>query len=440
MFNLISDNQAGMSAGICTLGCRVNQYESNAIARELERNGIAAADFSPGHDIYIINTCAVTSESVRKSRQMIRRARSFSPDAFIAVCGCASQLDGERLLQYADYVCGTRNKASLLKAILDFLHNGRSSPVCEVIPPTGDMETLSLDKCERARAFVKIEDGCDGKCAYCVIPSLRGGVVSKPPETVEDEVRKLIANGSPEIILTGIETSAYEYGLGELIRRLDRIEGLKRLRLGSLEPSSLKESFIEQISGLRTVMPHFHISLQSGSSRVLALMRRKYNAETAFNNIMRLREAIPGCSFSADIITGFPGETDEDFSHTCEFVKAVPFLHTHIFTYSKRPGTVAASMAEQIPEEIKIQRSAALSEIERGIRDRLCAQYIESGKTARILVETDKNNVLTGHTPDFFEVRLQYTKTHKDMRGKIIDTKPISYSDGIINTITDEEL
>lgn len=416
------------TAGIYTLGCKVNQYESEAIAERLRGYGIAISKPSSVCDIYVINTCTVTAESDRKACQFIRRAIQKNPTAFILVTGCLAQTDAERIAAIGgvDYVSGNTDKLSVADYAIELIKSGKKKDTPEIavreINDSG-FEKMSITEFGRTRAYVKIEDGCESKCAYCIIPSARGKIRSKAPSDVLSEVRALVRGGCREVVLTGIETASYGRDLGgvdlaDLMVSVDCIDGLERMRLGSLDPSLISKRFVEKISPLRTIAPHFHLSLQSGSSRVLAAMRRKYNADMAMRAIELIREHIPNAQFTTDVIVGFPGETDEDFEETMRFAKAARFLMIHVFPYSKRKGTPAAEMKDQVAPEIKRQRAAKLSALAAEIRAEILAEQI--GKTHSVLFETYKDGVAHGHTASFIEVFVASDAPLTDM---ILDVK-----------------
>ena len=402
------------TAGIYTLGCKVNQYESQAIAEELERKGFSILPPAQVCDVYIINTCTVTAESDRKARQFIRRAIGKNADAYVIVTGCMAQTVAEAVarIEGVDAVIGNTDKLRAAELADSLFKAGKKNTVPEIYVDNVDesaFEKMTITAFERTRAYVKIEDGCESRCTYCIIPSARGKIRSKPLDEVIDEVTVLTKNGCREIVLTGIETASYGKDLGEvnlatLLERIDAIDGIGRVRLGSLDPSLIKKDFAERISKIRCLAPHFHLSLQSGSSRILALMKRKYNAEQAMRAIELLREYIPEVKFTTDIIVGFPNETEENFNETVEFVKKAKFLTTHIFPYSKREGTPAAVMKGQIPKDEKSRRLHILSDVEAESRKALLEKEISEHPIKQVLFETYKNGLATGHTPDFIEV------------------------------------
>jgi threonylcarbamoyladenosine tRNA methylthiotransferase MtaB len=291
-------------------------------------------------------------------------------------------------------------------------------------------EQMSIRRFDRTRAYVKIEDGCESKCAYCTIPASRGPIRSKPFDEVLDEVRTLTENGVREVVLTGIETGSYGRDLPEkesfasLLAAIDSVKGIGRVRTGSLDPTVIKPQFLETVRNLKSLCPHFHLSLQSGSSNILALMKRKYNADQAMDCIERLREAIPQVQLTTDVIVGFPGESEEDFLATCDFVRRAGFLMIHVFPYSKRRGTVAATMKEQIPENIKHERVAELTRISREIRTSILDRRISENDSTEVLFETYRDGYAFGHTADFIEVKV---KTDKRLNGLFRKVRLVSH-------------
>ena len=405
------------TAGILTLGCKVNQYESEAIAEELEKNGVCVIEHNRICDAYIINTCTVTAESDRKAKQFIRRAISKNPDAYVVVTGCLAQSSPEELTEIlgVDAVVGNTEKLVAAHKVLELLKQGRKNENPSVSVSDIDaacFEQMSITSFGRTRAYVKIEDGCENRCTYCIIPSARGKVRSKAPEDIIKEVTELTKNGCREIVLTGIETASYGKDLGnvrleDLLEQVDAIEGIGRVRLGSLDPSLIRPEFAEKISKLSSLAPHFHLSLQSGSSRILALMKRKYNADMAMRAIELLREKIPNVKFTTDVIVGFPDETDEDFEATADFVSRADFLMVHIFPYSKRKGTLAAEMKNQISTATKKERLHALEAIAAQSRRKILEEKISGSPECTVLFETFSDGIATGHTDDFVEVAVK---------------------------------
>ncbi len=402
------------TVGIYTLGCKVNQYESEAIAEALARKGITVLPPNRLCDAYVINTCTVTAESDRKARQFIRRAIAKNPDAYVAVTGCLAQTNPESLaaIRGVDVVIGNTDKLSVADELLSLFASGKKPTV----PPIrvreiegAPFEPMCISAFGRTRAYVKIEDGCENRCTYCIIPSARGSVRSKPAAEILAEVRLLTEGGCREVVLTGIETASWgkdlpEGDLASLLEQVDGIEGIGRVRLGSLDPSLIRRGFAERIAPLSSLAPHFHLSLQSGSSRILALMKRKYNADQARHAMALLRESIPRVKFTTDVIVGFPGETEEDFLETARLIREEGFLTVHIFPYSKRKGTPAEAMPDQVPEEVKRDRLHRLEAVAAEARQRILAEAVKNAPLTEVLFETYKDGTAFGHTDDFLEV------------------------------------
>ena len=413
-----------VTVGIFTLGCKVNQYESEAIAEKFSSYGFSVQLPTDVCDVYVINTCTVTAESDRKAKQFIRRAIHKNPNAYILVTGCLSQTQAEAVaaIEGVDFVCGNAQKLAVVEEAKRLVesHAKPKTPAIMISPPdTMGFESMRITKFDRTRAYVKIEDGCENHCTYCIIPTARGRVRSKSPTEVLDEVRTLTAGGCKEIVLTGIETASYGkdldgYGLADLLCEIDRIPGVGRIRLGSLDPSLMKQSFVDRIASLPSLARHFHISMQSGSDRILAKMKRKYNRSMALEGIQRLRRAMPDVQFTTDMIVGFPGETEEDFADSVGFVEEAAFLMVHVFPYSKRAGTLAATMSDQIPQSVKHERVKALSEVAERTRMHILKQVI--GQELEVLFETDGDGVSYGHTGSFIQVSCP---TEKPLQGRI---------------------
>ena len=426
----MNQTNRAFTAGIYTLGCKVNQYESEAIAEALAAEGVTILPPHQTADAYIINTCTVTAESDRKARQFIRRAIKKNPSAVIAVTGCLAQTAPETLarIEGVDVIVGNTDKLFAAREVLTLLREGRknASPFLHVRPIEGaPFEPMCIRTFGRTRAYVKIEDGCENRCAYCIIPAARGLVRSKPTEEVVAEVRALTEGGCREVVLTGIETASWgkdlkEGNLASLLSAVDAVEGIGRVRLGSLDPSLIRQDFVERISHLSSLAPHFHLSLQSGSSRVLALMRRKYNADQARAAMARLREAIPRVKFTTDVIVGFPGETEEDFQRTEQFVREAGFLTVHIFPYSKRRGTPAERMPDQVPDEIKKERLHRLEQVAKEARLRILTDSVRSHPLTEVLFETYEDGIAYGHTDDFLEVAVP---SDRPLHGEILSVR-----------------
>ena len=401
---------------IVTCGCKVNQYESEAIAEALEAVGFVWRPSHEACDLYIVNTCTVTAESDRKARQIIRRFIGQHPDAFVVVTGCSAQSRTESIaaIHGVDAVVGNRQKLRVAEIAQRLIADGKKpdTPYVEVPSLEGsEFESMSITRFGRTRAYVKIEDGCESRCAYCAIPAARGPIRSKPMDDVIAEVKALTERGCREVVLTGIETGAWGRDLGDvrlqdLLREIDRIPGVGRIRLGSLDPTVMTPDFVAKIADLQSLAPHFHLSMQSGCSATLARMRRKYNRAQAEAAMARVREAIPGVQFTTDMIVGFPGETEAEFAESADFARHAEFLHIHVFPYSKRDGTPAAAMGGQLPEAVKHERVGILSRISEESCGAILDRVLAESTLLTILPETRGQGYVMGHTPDFLEVKV----------------------------------
>ncbi len=403
------------------LGCKVNAYETEAMQEMLEHAGYEIVPFQEGADIYVINTCTVTNIADRKSRQVLHRARKMNPDAVVVAAGCYVQAQAEKQVidPCIDIVLGNNKKQDLLTALQAYEEaHGDLREVID-INHTKEYENLHLTKQgEHTRAYIKVQDGCNQFCSYCIIPYARGRVRSRAKEDVVAEVTDLAKNGYQEVVLTGIHLSSYgidfenEDNLLSLIRAVHEIEGIKRIRLGSLEPRIITEEFVQVIAALPKMCPHFHLSLQSGCNETLKRMNRRYTSEEFYEKCEILRKYFEKPALTTDVIVGFPQETEEEFETTYEFLKKICFYETHIFKYSKREGTKAAVMQGQIPEQIKAKRSARL--IELGEKNRRAYEESFLGKTVEVLVEekSDVNGkeMWTGHTKEYMKIALESEK------------------------------
>ena len=426
------------TVGLYTLGCKVSQYETEAIAEEFLRHGFRVLPFDEICDAYVINTCTVTAESDRKSRQMIRRATGRSRDAIVAVVGCYSQRDSQSILSIpgVSIVLGTDSKLSVVGKVKDMLDSHTRASFCSISDLSQALfEPMTVTRAPRTRAYVKIEDGCECRCTYCAIADARGRVRSKPRADVIDEVERLYAAGTREIVLTGIETGSYgkdfdcEYTLADLILELDRRHSCDRIRLGSLAPELVGHSFTEKIKNAGILAPHFHISMQSGSDRVLRMMRRRYTRESALRNIQWLREAIPQAGFTTDLMVGFPGETEEDFLMSCDFVREAGLLDAHVFAYSRRSGTAAALYDGQIDESVKHRRSKELISVVKEVRDSILDTITEQGEPLSVILEDMHDGMYTAHSASYVEMKV----TAPDgMTGELVYAVPVSHKDGIV--------
>ncbi len=401
---------------ILTLGCKVNQYESEAMAEAFSASGFSVCERPDECDIYIINTCTVTAESDRKARQLIRRLLGRAPEALMLVTGCSAQANAERIaaIPGVDAVIGNREKMHVVTLARELYASGAkpAAPILEVPSLEGaGFEPMCITRFGRTRAYVKIEDGCESRCAYCAIPAARGPIRSKAMADVLAEVQALTAGGCREIVLTGIETGAWGrelsgVSLQDLLTEIDGIPGIGRVRLGSLDPTVMSEAFVARVAGLRSLAPHFHLSMQSGCSATLARMKRRYNARQAAAAMERVRTAIPEVQFTTDIIVGFPGETEAEFAESLRFAEEAEFLHIHVFPYSKRAGTPAATMPDQVPEEIKRARVAAMAAVSERSCEAILNRILAKGKPLRFLPETHGEGFAMGHTPEFLELKV----------------------------------
>lgn len=409
---------------IYTLGCKVNQYESEAMTEALEAKGYTVLQGGKDSAVCIINTCTVTVESDRKDRQTIRHAIADNPGAYIIVTGCFAQISPEAVnsIEGVDCVIGNRNKMQAVEMALTALAGAGVKHTDVPSLDNAPYEEMQVKRSERTRAYIKIEDGCENNCTYCIIPKARGPIRSRPVEDVLCEARALVASGYKELVLTGIEVAAYGQDLQDadlvtLLSALNDIEGLERIRLSSIELSFLRPHVIEGIAKLSKVCHHFHLSLQSGCSRTLAAMKRKYNADMIQKSVAAMRQAMPDVLFSADIIVGFPTETTEDFNETYALLSELSLLHMHVFSYSKRPGTPAADMKNvSTGEEIKA-RSKALILMDEKSRQNVYRRMAPIGSRHKVLFETCENGMWQGHTENFMEISVKAeTDLHNCLR------------------------
>ena len=371
-------------AALHNLGCKVNSYELEAMQQALENAGYRIVPFEPGADVYVINTCTVTNIADRKSRQMLHKARGMNPDAVVVAVGCYAQVRGKELEKdpAIDLIIGSDRKGDLVQELERYFAGGGRRTDTSEIRKDRTIEKLETDRAEgHTRAFLKVQDGCNQFCSYCIIPYARGRVRSRKITDVVQETERLAASGVQEVVLTGIHLCSYGKDLGEgedlsaLIRAVHQVEGICRIRLGSLEPGSIDEAFVQNLAELPKVCPHFHLSLQSGCSRTLQRMNRKYTPEEFARTCELLRRYFRHPAICTDIITGFPGETEEDFEECRSFVEKMHFFETHIFPYSRREGTRAAAFPDQIPEAVKKERGAVLRDLDRKRREEFLRYY-----------------------------------------------------------------
>ncbi|MBR5975141.1 MAG: tRNA (N(6)-L-threonylcarbamoyladenosine(37)-C(2))-methylthiotransferase MtaB [Clostridiales bacterium] len=406
-----------------TLGCKVNSYETAAIAKLLEKEGLLQTDDPKEADVYVVNTCAVTGEADRKSRQMIRRARRVAPTAIVVAMGCHTQMCREE--DGADIVVGTDDRPALVPMLLKRLELRKELPESgELDAGSRFFEYGSIPYQENTRAVIKIEDGCNNFCTYCIIPYARGRVRSREREAILSEIRDSAKEGYREFVITGIHLCSFEKekgrdstALGELLDEISEIEGVERIRLGSLEPSCLTEELISMLKRNGKICPHFHLSLQSGSDSVLKRMNRKYDT-VLFRKVVRdLRAAFPNASLTTDMICGFPGETEEEHRESCALAEEVRFTHIHVFPYSRRDGTKAAAMKDQIPVDVKNRRTSELRAISDGMEEERTGDFL--GKDVEVLVEKMREDgTIEGYCREY--VRVLANTTEKTATGDIL--------------------
>lgn len=425
------------SVGLYTLGCKVSQYETEAVGELFESMGFERKDFFEPCDVYVINTCTVTAESDAKSRKFIRRAAKTNPSAVICVMGCYSQraMDDVRKIDGVSVAVGTENKTRLPHIALEILTGRMKEHYSVTDVRCAEFEQMSISRAPRTRAYVKIEDGCECRCTYCAISDARGRVRSKKPQDVIKEVEALHASGVREVVLTGIETSSYGadfdtgYRLADLLRELDARGSCDRIRLGSLAPELLDEGFAKCVADLKILAPHFHISVQSASNSVLHAMKRRYGAQMLYANIERMQKYIPNAVFTADLMVGFPGESEEDFLRTFEFVSRARLIDAHVFAYSVRKGTPAATFPNQVPEDVKHSRSERLiSEVLR-VREGVLDSIVKGKDELVCILEARRGEVFTAHSDEFAEVHATGAGYG---HGDLVRVAPVSHKDGII--------
>ena len=440
-----------MKVKFYTLGCKVNTYETEAMEQQFMTYGYDLSESNA--DIYVINTCAVTNIAERKSRQMIRRAKELNPKAIIVVCGCYAQTAKEEIekMPEVDIVIGVNEKTNIVKIVEEFLNEKYGLvKVGDVMHQNNYLDFGTTTYTELNRAVVKVQDGCDRFCSYCIIPYARGKVRSRNPESILREIAQIAQDGIKEVVITGIhlasfgkdfsmedakkyrETFGYNqnfkpfdpkddlhtggFRLIELLEQINKVKGIERIRLGSLEPKLITEDFVKRLSKLEKICPHFHLSLQSGCDKTLKEMNRRYTTEEFENSANLLRRVYHEVALTTDIIVGFPNETDEDFKKTYEFLKKIKFYKMHIFKYSPKKGTVAIKMKNQVDGKIKEERSKKLIELSNKNQNEYNESYI--GKNVKVLFEEYKNGYFKGHTANYIMVN---AKGKKEDEENVID-------------------
>lgn len=407
-----------------TLGCKVNQYETEAMMELFKNKGYTIVSEEDFADIYVINTCTVTNMSDRKSRQFIRKAKKINPDCLVAVVGCYSQVSPEEVenIEGVDVIIGTNNRNMIVELCEESKNTGEKINKVITSNQLRSFEEIKINTIEsKTRAYLKVQDGCNQYCSYCIIPYARGPVRSREYLEVEREVKKLAKNGFKEIVLTGIHIASFgrdleDMDLKKLIYNLSFIEGIQRIRLSSIEPNIIDEEFMKIAYNTKKVCDHFHLSLQSGSDTVLSRMNRKYNTAEYYEKVDLIRKYFPNAGITTDVIVGFPGETDEEFKQTLEFVQKIGFSKIHVFKFSPRKGTKAYSMKDQVPSSIKEERSKILIDVSDSMMKDFNKKLI--GSKADVLFESkfQEEGLYEGYTTNYVRV---FKKSESDLVGQI---------------------
>ena len=420
-----------MKVAIHTLGCKVNTYESEAMLRLFKQNGYEEVSFKEKADVYVINTCTVTNTGDSKSRQMIRKAVRQNPQATVCVVGCYSQVAPQEIedIEGVSIVLGTQFRNEIVDLVNQYQKNKKTIVKVADVMKLRTFEDLNIDYFSNTRAFLKIQDGCNNFCTYCIIPYARGRVRSRKPESVLKQAKELVRHGYYEIVLTGIHTAGYgedleNYSFYDLLVDLSKIEGLKRLRISSIETSQIPDEMIDLIASSKVIVDHLHVPLQSGCDETLKRMNRKYNCASYFNKLTKIKERIPDMVFTTDVIVGFPGESEEEFQKTYEFIKKVGYTQLHVFPYSPRKGTPAAKMPNQVDERVKHERVSQLIALSHQLNDEYARSQI--GKTLRVLFEKEEDGYYIGHGDNYLLVRVQ---SNSELIGQIKNVIIESYND-----------
>lgn len=426
-----------------TLGCKVNQYETNAMSQKFLEKGYRVIEEineskEEKPDVCIINTCTVTNMSDRKSRQMLRRMKEKNPDTIVVAVGCYAQVAEEELskIPEIDLVLGNNEKVEIVKYVEEYLEkNIKMTEIEDVMKSREFSDFGNITFSEKTRAVIKIQDGCDRFCSYCIIPYARGRVRSRKPESIVSEITQIASKGIKEVVITGIHIASYgkdftmckdekliNYRLIDLLEEINKIDGIERIRLGSIEPLLITEEFVERLKRLNKICHHFHLSLQSGCDETLKRMNRRYTTEQFRNIVTILRSTYKDVNLTTDIIVGFPGETEKEFNKTYEFLKDINFYKMHVFKYSPRKGTKAAVMENQVPGNIKEDRSKKLIELSNRNEFNYNSQYI--GKDVDVLFEEEKTGVYKGHTQNYIMVYCE-SKEKLDNKIKKVNCKKV---------------
>lgn len=427
-----------MKFSILTLGCKVNSYESEHIKESFLEAGFKEVKISKEPDVVVINTCSVTNQSDAKSRQMIRMAKKMSENAIIAVCGCSAQNHKEKLLDLGiDILIGNKDKSKIVSLVQEFIKNRQTITRFYDMSCQDFEDAMLKSEQDKTRAFVKIQDGCDNFCAYCIIPYMRGNIRSKDIDIATEEIRSLVEAGHKEIVLTGIHTGSYGRGcnfdLVDLIRRVSKFDKLERIRISSIEVTELSDKFLEELKNNPKICDHLHIPLQSGSDEVLKFMNRKYDTAFYSNVIEKIRNIRPEISITTDLIVGFPHESDEDFEKTFEFLKKIGFTKIHTFPFSLRSGTKAEEMKEYfVKDSIKKERVRRVLDLSLELENAYYSKFI--GRNMDIIVESSDDETSKGHTSNYI---LVHTK-EKLKEGSIVTLKLVSVDGLYVNGIVEK--
>ena len=417
------ENKNNKIVSFITLGCKVNQYETNAMAQKFKEKGYKVIEGEAKADIYVINTCTVTNMSDRKSRQMLRRMKDINKNAIIVACGCYVQVSKEEVeqMEEIDLVLGNNEKKNIVEYVEKYIEeNKKEENMEDVMQQREFVDFGDVTYTEKTRAVIKVQDGCDRFCSYCIIPYARGRVRSRKPQSVISEIEKIAKQGIQEVVVTGIHVASYgkdfnnDYKLIDLLEEINKIEGIKRIRLGSIEPLLITEEFVERLKKLEKICHHFHLSLQSGCDETLKRMNRRYTIEEFKEIVNRLRKNYEDVILTTDIIVGFPGETEEEFNKTYEFLKDIKFYKMHVFKYSPRKGTKAAKMPKQIDGKQKEMRSKKLIELSDFNEKTYNEAYIN--KEVEVLFEEEKEGMYKGHTENYI---LVYYKSKENLENKM---------------------
>ena len=419
-----------MKVAFYTLGCKVNQYETNGMIQAFLEKGFEIVDFSEKADIYVINTCTVTSISDKKSRQMIRRTKQLNPDALVVAVGCYAQVAKDKLeeIKDIDLILGIGEKTEIVRYVEEALQNKEPQEhISDVMHQKEFVDFGSVNYTDKNRVAIKVQDGCNQFCTYCIIPYARGRIRSRKIENVKKEVEDLAKKGIKEIVITGIHVASYgkdlneNVGLIDLLEEINKIDGIERIRLSSLEPTLITEEFVERLSKLNKICDHFHLSLQSGCDATLKRMNRHYTTSDFKKATDLLRKTYPNVALTTDVIVGFPGETDEEFNITYKFLQDINFYKIHVFKYSQRHGTKAEKMPNQIDGKIKEERSRKLIELSDKNEKEQNKKYFN--KNLKVLVEELEDGYFKGHTTNYIMVKIK--DTGEDLQNKIVNTKII---------------